>query len=209
MNIVTRAVCLVLPDRDEQTRSLAGDEFLSAAVGTLTHANTLNGSPSAVWPWLAQMGAGARAGWYSHDFLDNGRCPSARRIIPELQHPAVGTVFPALPGITRGFVVLDVEPEYFLILGWPGPDGSPLVTWAFVLQQRAAHTTRLIVRARADRRYRFLGMPVSLALPLIRLVHSVMQRRQLLGIAERVGTRAAPFQGHGGGVVSWHPVVKK
>ena len=36
-----------------------------------------NGARHEVWPWLVQMGAGSRAGWYSYDFLDNGRRPSA------------------------------------------------------------------------------------------------------------------------------------
>ena len=31
------------------------------------------------------MGAGSRAGWYSYDLLDNGRRPSATRLVPELQ----------------------------------------------------------------------------------------------------------------------------
>ena len=46
-------------------------------------------------------GAGPRGGWYSYDWLDNGRQPSATRIVPELQHPAVGTIFPALPSVTE------------------------------------------------------------------------------------------------------------
>ena len=39
------------------------------------------------------------------------RRPSATRIVPELQHIAVGTLFPALPGLTEGFVVLAFEPQ--------------------------------------------------------------------------------------------------
>ena len=70
------------------------------------------------------MGAGSRGGWYSYDWLDNGRQPSATRIVPELQHPAVGTIFPALPGMTDGFSVLAIEPERALTLGWMAPDGT-------------------------------------------------------------------------------------
>jgi hypothetical protein len=62
---------------------------------------------------------------------------------------------------------------------------TPLVTWAFVLEAGAGHQTRLIVRARGGRGYRFHGLPSWLSLPIVRLVHFVMQRKQLLGIARR------------------------
>jgi hypothetical protein len=170
----------------ERSRCLAGDELVPDAIGTFTHAITVPGSPGAVWPWLVQMGAGSRAGWYSYDFVDNGCQASAMRIVPELQHLTVGTVLPALPGVTEGFVVLALEPRRFLILGWPRPDGSPLVTWAFVLEEHPGNTTRLIVRVRGGQGYRFHGLPAWLSNPAIRLVHFVMQRKQLVGIVRRV-----------------------
>ena len=169
----------------ERIRRLPGDEFIPTAAGTLTHAVTIAGSPDGVWPWLVQMGAGSRAGWYSYDCVDNGGQPSAWRIVPELQCIAVGTVFPALPGITEGFVVLGFEQQRWLILAWPNRDGVPSVTWAFVLEPSRDGTTRLIVRARADERYRFHGLPKWLSDPAVRLVHFVMQRKQLTGIAQR------------------------
>jgi hypothetical protein len=55
-----------------------------------------SGNSSAVWPWLAQMGAGSRAGWYSYDVLDNRRRSSATRIIPALPAPLLS------PKPTRG-----------------------------------------------------------------------------------------------------------
>lgn len=76
--------------------------------------------------------------------------------MPELQHITISTVFPALPGVTEGFTVLAFEPYRSLILGWPGPDGTPLVTWAFLLEHRAGNLTRLIVRARGAQGYRFM-----------------------------------------------------
>ena len=170
----------------ERTRRLPGDEFIPSPVGTLTHAITIAGPPGAVWPWLVQMGAGSRAGWYSYDMLDNRRQPSATGIVPELQSISVGTVFPALPGITEGFVVLAFEPLRSLILGWPDPEGSPTVSWAFVLEPGPGDTTRLIVRVRAGGAYRFHGLPVWLSKPAIELTHFVMERKQLLGIAWRV-----------------------
>lgn len=170
--------------RTEAGRPLPGDDLIPTPVGSLTHAVTVRRPPREVWPWLAQMGAGSRAGWYSYDFLDNGRQPSARHIVPELQSLTVGMVFPAVPGATDGFTLLAFEPERFLVLGWLSPDRSPLVTWAFVLRELAGGT-RLIVRARGGPAYAFHGLSPWISQRVIRLVHFVMQRKQLIGIADR------------------------
>lgn len=172
----------VRASKEDRTRVLPGDERIPNAIGTLTHGVTIRRAPREVWPWLVQMGAGARGGWYSYDWLDNGRQPSATRIIPKLQHPDIGTIFPALPGVTEGFVLLAIEPERVLMLGWP----SPAMTWTFLLDEVEPGVTRLLVRARVGPGYRFFGLPLWLAKPVARLVHFVMQRKQLLGIASRV-----------------------
>ena len=140
--------------------------------------------PEEVWPWLAQMGA-TRGGWYSYDAIDNGGCPSATRVRPELQHLGVGMVFPAVPGVTEGFTLLSFEVDRHLLLGWRAPSGELLVTWAFVLREMEGGATRLIVRARGAKAYPFYGMPRWLGRRIIPFGHFVMQRRQLLGIASR------------------------
>jgi uncharacterized protein YndB with AHSA1/START domain len=170
---------------------LPGDELIPAPVGTLTHAVTIAATPDAVWPWLAQMGAGTRAGWYSYDALDNGGRRSASRPMSELQGIAIGTVFPAMPGVTEGFVVLAFEPCRRLVLGWPNPDGSPLVTWVFVLEA-TGNCTRLVVRARARAGYRFRGMPEWASVFFAGFVHGLMERKQLLGIARRAESWTGP-----------------
>jgi hypothetical protein len=182
----------VRADRAERVRPLPGDDLIAEPLATLTHAITIHRDRRAVWPWLAQMGAGTRAGWYSYDFVDNARHPSATRVVPELQSVAVGTVFPALPGITEGFRVQHVEPPASLVLVWPLSTGEPAVTWAFLLEPCPGPATRLIVRARGGQGYRFHGLPAPLSTPLIRLVHFVMQRRQLLGIAHRAESTVPP-----------------
>ena len=108
------------------------------------------------------MGAGSRGGWYSYDCLDNGWQPSAKSIVPELQHVAVGSLFPALPVTTEGFTVLAIEPEHVLVLGWPAADGTPEVTWTFVVEEMATGVTRLLVRSRGGPGYRFHGLPLLL-----------------------------------------------
>jgi hypothetical protein len=174
--------------REEKTRALPGDQLITEPIGSLQHGVTIERSRRDVWPWVAQMGAGVRAGWYSYDFLDNGRRPSAERVIPELQTLAVGMIFPWLPGATDGFTLLAFEPEYFLVLGAIAPDGGRLMTWAFVLEHAEHGSTRLMVRARAGAGYRFHGLPWWIAKPTVAAIHFVMQRRQLLGIARRAET---------------------
>lgn len=170
---------------EERTRPLPGDERIPQAIDTLTHAVTIDCPPRSVWPWLVQMGAGDRAGWYSYDWLDNGRTPSADHVIPELQHPAIGTTFPALPGMTEGFKLDAIEPARRLTLIFPAKDGSPDVSWTFVLNEIAGGRTRLLVRVRGGQGYRFHGLPLWLTKIVIRVVHFVMQRKQLLGIVDR------------------------
>ena len=176
---------------DERTRALPGDEQIPHAIDTLTHGVTIRRPPRGVWPWLAQMGAGSRGGWYSYDWLDNGRQPSATRIVPELQHPSVGTVFPALPGVRDAFTLLAIEQERLLTLGWRAPDGRPQATWTFVLAEMAPGVTRLLVRVRAGAGYRFHGLPLPLTRLAVRLVHFIMQRQQLIGIRRRAESMPA------------------
>lgn len=170
----------------ERAGRLPGDELLPYAASSFTHAITIRCPPHDVWPWLVQMGAG-RAGWYSYDFIDNGRNPSARRIIPELQRVQVGDIFPAMPGVMEGFTVLSVDPERSLILGWvPRPGGPPMTTWAFVLVEQEPGSTRLIVRARGGADYRPpFGLPGWTVNTLVPWGHAIMQRKQLVGIAQR------------------------
>ena len=170
---------------DERACALPGDERIPQAIDTLTHGVTIRRPARDVWPWLVQMGAGSRGGWYSYDWLDNGRKPSASRIVPELQHPAIGTIFPALPGVAEGFTLLAMEHERMLMLGWPAPDGTPEVTWTFLLDELAPGVTRLLVRVRGGPGYRFHGLPLLLTRLVVRVVHFIMQRKQLLGVARR------------------------
>ena len=168
----------------ERAKTLPGDDLIPQPIGAVNHAITIHRSPHEVWPWLAQMGSG-RAGWYAYDFIDNGRHPSAERLLPEYQDISVGSVFPALPGAKDVFVVAECEPERSLVLSWRLADGRYQTTWAFVLEQPQPYQTRLIVRGRAASGYRPYGLPQWFALSTGRIAHFIMQRKQLLGIARR------------------------
>jgi hypothetical protein len=148
---------------EERRRRLPGDELVPHPRRAFTHAITIDALPEAVWPWIVQMGSG-RAGWYAYDRIDNGGAPSARRIVPELQHVAVGDVMPALPGAKDAFIVSEVVPERALVLVVPlGPAAAgsaaergssasvPRVNWAFVLEPLDLGRTRLITRNRISR----------------------------------------------------------
>jgi hypothetical protein len=186
----------VRASRQEQTCPLPGDDLIPEPIASLTNATTIRRPPREVWPWLIQMGAGTRAGWYSYDFIDNGRRRSADCIVPDLQTIAVGTLFPAAPGATDGFHVLAFETNRYLVLGWrPAPGATPIMTWAFALEARPDGHTRLIVRARGGSGYPFYSLPPWIGMPFVRFGHAVMERRQLLGIASRVESRERDGRG--------------
>jgi hypothetical protein len=179
----------------ERARALPGDELIPDPIASLTNAITIECPKDEVWPWLAQMGAGSRAGWYSYDFIDNRRQPSATRIVEALQSIDVGTLFPAAPGATDGFHVLAFATGRYVVLGWrPAAGAAPIMTWSFVLDERESGHTRLVVRARGSRDYPFYGLPRWLGMPLVRCVHFVMERKQLLGIKARAERRYAAMR---------------
>jgi hypothetical protein len=182
---ITASLRRVRASKAERLCPLPGDDRIPQPAGSQTHAITVRCSPSGVWPWLAQMGAG-RAGWYSYDFLDNGGRKSADRLLPEFQNVSVGTLFPGLPGAVDGFFVLDSERGHFLVLGANAQDKQQTATWSFVLQENGAGQTRLITRARVNAGYGFHGLPLG----IVKLIHCIMQRKQLLEIARRAETEA-------------------
>lgn len=171
----------------ERAKTLAGDDLIPQPIGTANHAITIHRSAHDVWPWLVQMGSG-RAGWYAYDFIDNGGHHSAETVLPRFQKIGVGSVFPALPGVSDVFVVAQYQPERSLVLSWRLPNGSYQTTWAFILEQHQPGQTRLIVRGRVASGYRPYGLPEWFALSTGRIAHFIMQRKQLLGIARRAET---------------------
>jgi hypothetical protein len=55
---------------DEAARPLPGDDLFDAADIVATRAIGIDAPPSAIWPWLVQMGPG-RAGAYTYDWIEN------------------------------------------------------------------------------------------------------------------------------------------
>jgi proline iminopeptidase len=99
----------------ERRAFLPGDEIVPGVKGSSTMAITIDAPPSAVWPWLVQMGCD-RGGFYSWDRLDNGGRPSATEIHPEWQTLAVGDRVMCTPDGRYWFDVERLEPERLLVL---------------------------------------------------------------------------------------------
>jgi hypothetical protein len=125
----------------EVAATMPGDELVPGGVGS-TRAISIDAPAAAVWPWLVQLGFG-RAGWYSYDWIDNDGRPSAERIVPELQHLAVGDVIAMTPD--QGFAVVALDPGRSIVSR--SEDGT--TSWCLLLAPCGPGSTRLVSRFRA------------------------------------------------------------
>ena len=122
---------------------LPGDELLDDADVVATRAITIEAPPSAVWPWIAQMGPAPRGGAYTYDWIENLfglHMHSADRVLSEFQHPTPGDTIGVGKNPMR---IEEVEPER--VFATRSANGNWV--WTFVLQDRDGQT-RLISRNR-------------------------------------------------------------
>jgi hypothetical protein len=177
---------------EEAAQPLPGDELLDPADIVATRAIGIEAPPSAIWPWLVQMGPG-RAGAYTYDWIENLfglNMHSADRIVPEWQHLEVGDVLRSREG-RPGMRVEILDPERVLCNRSEAGDW----VWTFALvpdngRTRLLSRNRIAIKgAAAGQRLGMLVMePGSL----------VMERKMLLGIKQRAeltpraACRAAP-----------------
>ena len=162
---------------EEVARAMSGDEVVKSPTFNATRGVTVQARPEEIWPWLLQMGV-TRAGWYSYDLLDNLGKPSAKRIIPELQHVVVGDVIPMSPDGKQGLRVKDFEANQWM-LWW---DNKGDTTWYWGLSPLDESRTRLITRVRAQ--YHWLSPTILFSL-LVEFTDIVMMRKCMLGIKQR------------------------
>ena len=169
----------------EVAAHLPGDELLPDAVRSVVRAVTISASADQVQPWLAQMGQG-RGGFYSYDGLENligCDIHSADRIVEAWQHVTVADPFRLHPDVALR--VAAVDPGHSLVVRGAVPMGDTAPpydsTWAFVLDEPAAGTTRLFVRER----YAFTRRWATLVVEPVMAVSFVMTRRMLHGIRAR------------------------
>jgi hypothetical protein len=171
----------------ELAASLPGDDRLPRAQFRATRAISIDAPPSAVWPWLVQVGAG-RAGWYSNDLLDNLGHPSATTILPEFQNLEPGQWVPMSPwgppAPGNAFAVESFEVERWLL--WMKPDS----TWAWSLTPTDAGGTRLVTRIHAVYDWH-RPLTAVLGVVLMEFGDFAMCRRMLRGIKSRSEALAA------------------
>jgi proline iminopeptidase len=182
---------------DEEVRGpYPGSELMPDGVRGGTMAVTIDAPPSAVWPWLAQMGCD-RAGWYSWDRLDNGGVPSSKGIHPEWQEVKAGDRWASTPSGVTWFEVAAAEPERFLALrapidmhgGRPFDTASPRprayndTLWCFQLKPLPEERTRLVVSGYAAARPRVLAAVQNFL--FWEPAHWIMQTRQFANLKRR------------------------
>jgi hypothetical protein len=179
----------------ELSMRLPGDELAPRVMAT--HALTIDAPPSAVWPWLVQMGQG-RGGFYSHTWIENellgAGIRNADRIHPEWQSLSEGDFIRSartdwLGGRfadRTGWLVLDVEPQRSItLLGWG----------TFALLPIDSERSRLVIRSRAGEGG-FFSAPLDFL--ILEPGHFLMERRMMLGIKERAERTLASTATRGG-----------
>ncbi|MEA2476524.1 MAG: hypothetical protein QOC87_723 [Actinomycetota bacterium] len=164
---------------EEVARSMPGDELVSFPTFNATRAVTIEALPEDIWPWIVQIGFG-RAGWYSYDFLDNFGHHSAKNLLPEFQHIAIGDPIPMGPGGSTGVWVKDFELGRS-ILWWN--QKSKQSTWVWTLDPMRDGTTRLVTRVRSHSTWRHPS--TVMWLPILEVADFPMMRKCLLGIKRR------------------------
>jgi hypothetical protein len=164
---------------EEVARAMPGDDVVEHPTFNATRAVTIQARPEEIWPWLVQIGL-KRAGFYSYDWLDNPGHHSAERIIPELQHLAVGDLIPLSLDGKQGQWVKAFEPNQWML--WGTPRTNEYTTWYWGLSPLDESQTRLITRVRM--RYHWLSPMIVIDL-LVEFTDIVMMRKCMLGIKQR------------------------
>ena len=137
----------VAPTAAERSRPLPGDDLVAADV-QMDRAFSLPAPPAEVWPWLVQLGKD-RGGWYLPHSVERFVPPArraVRRVVPELQHLAVGETIPDW-GFGDATLTLAAQDRNRYLLH-TSQRGSVSFTWALVLFAEGRSGTRVQSRVR-------------------------------------------------------------
>ncbi len=184
----------------ERERVLPGDELFGPPLTvSWTHGITIRASPEGIWPWIVQMGD-ERGGFYSYTFIENLVAPqeyrNAGRILPELQHPAVGTSM--IAGVLR---MREIEPNRHLLAAFDLPEVQ--MGWVWALYPQDAQRTRLVVRLRGRAELQAPGILKSVGGFFINYGGFVMERKMMQGIKDRAEGRLEPPWRQGAEIALW------
>lgn len=163
---------------EERARVMPGGEYLEGGPRVrlaMTRAITIEAPPERVWPWIAQLGRGA--GWYSVDWLDNGRKTSAWHLVSWIPEPSLGDA--AAIGYLR-----HIDPGHSLAW-WLGDGrfiGSRARMVSCFMVSGDGEATRVVGRISADTS----GPLAVIAMLVFACIDSLMACRQLIGLRERV-----------------------
>ena len=188
--------------KGEEHLSLPGDELVQHPMYESTRAITIGASASSVWQWLVQIGVG-RGGFYTYDALENLAgldIHSANQIHPEWQTLHTGDniyISPVTPlkiemlEPNRLLVLHTVMSPFTAEIADSNASASQAImdwTWAFVLEESAELTTRLIVRVRAN----FQPDTLRFVSPIVlEPIHFLMERKMLQGIKRHAESLSA------------------
>ncbi|MGO1315432.1 MAG: SRPBCC family protein [Cellulomonadaceae bacterium] len=174
---------------DEGRAVLPGDDLVPRANVTATRAVSIDAPPSAVLPWLRQLGY-RRGGFYTYDALENLvglDLHSADRVHPEWQAEQGDDVHLA-ENVPLRVEVLDegvlVEGGGAVVLHGVETAGPPMpfdFSWAFVVRPSPSGGSRLLIRER-------YGYRTAAAVPIVELtipISWLMTQRMLRGLRER------------------------
>jgi hypothetical protein len=195
----------------EAAESLPGDGLVPAPRFASTRAISIGAPPSAVWPWLAQIGEG-RGGLYTYQTLERLvglGMESADSIIGELQDLSVGDIVRLAPiggpaGLAMTVDRLEAPDLLVLRTARPGTDpiggdgvdaseplpagdyfmAAPAASWALILRDTDEGATRLLSR------WRMTWAPSAaadlLSGALVEPLHFALEEKMLRGIRDRV-----------------------
>ena len=113
--------------------SLPGDDLIGEAGLVFDRATAFAASPTAIWPWLVQLGKG-RGGWYLPVGLERMLPPGHRAavgVVPRWQQISVGDRIPDYGGADEEFEVCVLEPPHALVHRSTRAAGT--FSWALVL----------------------------------------------------------------------------
>ncbi len=172
---------------EEIARPMLADEWVQDPTYVTNRAVTIQARPSAIWPWLVQMGELPRGGFYSFACIERllgMHVANADRILSDYQHLDVGDALDR----SGNLVVKAIQCDRALVLGPPDPEEWGESTWSIGLYPLDEERTRLVSRVRV--RFRRWTPTTLLWLLVLDPGQFVMERRWLLGVKERAEATA-------------------